>query len=93
MQKMDQYYYYRSWMYDRTFPRRTKLKPQFEEGIHGFVAFAMSQTIYEREGGIRCLCLTCLCLMVLDPWPPTWYKIDVFMNDRLLEKAALRMWR
>jgi len=63
MQKMDQYYYYR-WMYDRTFSRRTKLKPQFEEGIHGFVAFAMSQNIYEREEGIRCLCLTCTCRLI-----------------------------
>jgi len=64
MQKMDQYYYYRSWMYDRTFSGRTKLKPQFEEGIHGFVAFAMSQNIYEREGGIRCPCLTCTCRLI-----------------------------
>jgi len=46
-------------MYDRTFLGRTKLKPQFEEGIHGFVAFAMSQNNYEMEEGIRCPCLNC----------------------------------
>jgi len=46
-------------MYDRTFLGKTKLKPQFEEGIHGFVAFAVSQ-----NGGIKCPCLTCTCRLI-----------------------------
>jgi hypothetical protein len=32
-------------------------------------------------------------IMVLEPCPPIWYTIDVFMNDLLMEKAVLVMWR
>jgi hypothetical protein len=52
LQKMDYYRYYRSWMYDRTYPGRTGLKPNFEEGVKGFIAFAVAQETYRVEEGI-----------------------------------------
>lgn len=65
---MEYYEYYRRWMYDRTFPRRTGLKPQFVEGVDGFISWAWEQEICRDEGGIRCPCLKCRCRHIItDP--------------------------
>ncbi|KAK2445148.1 hypothetical protein QL285_016112 [Trifolium repens] len=64
---MEYYRYYRSWMYDRTYPGRTGLKPNFEEGVKGFIAFAVAQETYKVEEGIRCPCTKCTCRFIKTP--------------------------
>ncbi|CAK8534319.1 unnamed protein product [Lathyrus sativus] len=51
---MEYYRYYRSWMYDRLYPRRRRLKPNFKEGVKGFITWAFSQKCCLSEGGVRC---------------------------------------
>lgn len=41
MCSMEYFHYYRSWMYDRTYPGRRGLKPNFEEGVKGFITWAI----------------------------------------------------
>lgn len=55
-------------MYDRTFPGRTRLKPQFVAGVDGFISWAWEQEICRYEGGVRCPCLKCRCRHIItDP--------------------------
>jgi hypothetical protein len=48
-------------MYDRTYPGRTGLKPNFEERVKGFIAFAVVEETYKVEEGIRCPSTKCTC--------------------------------
>ena len=65
---MEYYQFYRSWMYDRTFPGRRGLKPHFKEGVDAFLAYAFAQDCCRSEGGIRCPCLKCGCKNIIsDP--------------------------
>src|ERR1051325_5133415 len=57
MCSMEYYRYYRSWMYDRTYPGRSGLKPNFIVGVDGFIKWAFSQECCRSEGGVRCPCL------------------------------------
>ncbi|KEH22174.1 hypothetical protein MTR_7g033950 [Medicago truncatula] len=51
---MDQHIFHRSWMYDRKYPGKRKLKAAFVDGVRDFVAYAMAQDAFQLEGGIRC---------------------------------------
>ena len=64
---MDQYIFHRSWMYDRKYPGRRKLKAAFVDGVRDFVAYAMSQDAFQLEGGIRCPCVKCTCRLLRSP--------------------------
>ncbi|CAL5192329.1 unnamed protein product [Lathyrus oleraceus] len=65
---MEYFHYYRSWMYDRTYPGRRGLKPNFEEGVKGFITWAFAQECCLSEGGVRCPCLKCECRPIIsDP--------------------------
>lgn len=44
--------YYRSWMYDRLYPRRCALKSIFEEGVKGFIMCAFAQEYCRSKGGV-----------------------------------------
>jgi len=52
-------------MYGRTFLGRTGLKPQFVEGVDGFISWAWTQEICRVEGGIRCPYLKCRCTQTI----------------------------
>ena len=68
MCSMEYFHYYRSWMYDRTYPGRRGLKPNFEEGVKGFITWAFAQECCLSEGGVRCPCLKCECRPIIsDP--------------------------
>ncbi|KAI5436175.1 hypothetical protein KIW84_022582 [Lathyrus oleraceus] len=55
-------------MYDRTYPGRRGLKPNFEEGVKGFITWAFAQECCLSEGGVRCPCLKCECRPIIsDP--------------------------
>ncbi|CAK8535986.1 unnamed protein product [Lathyrus sativus] len=65
---MEYYRYYRSWMYDKLYPERRGLKPNFEEGVKGFITWTFSQECCRSEGGVRCPCLKCGCRPIIsDP--------------------------
>ncbi|XP_058784597.1 uncharacterized protein LOC131659423 [Vicia villosa] len=65
---MEYYLYYRSWMYDRLEPGRRALKPNFVEGVDGFIKWAFVQECCRSEGGVRCPCLKCECRRIIsDP--------------------------
>jgi hypothetical protein len=69
-------------MYDRTYPGRTGLKPNFEEGVKGFIAFAVTQETYKVEEGIRCPCTKCTCRFIKTPVEVSNHLKKVgFMND------------
>ena len=68
MCSMEYYRYYRSWMYDRTYPGRSGLKPNFIVGVDGFIKWAFAQECCRSEGGVRCPCLKCECRPIIsDP--------------------------
>ena len=54
---MEYYRYYRSWMYDKLYPGRRALKPNFIDGVNGFIAWTFVQERCRSEGGVRCPCL------------------------------------
>src|SRR3954470_6591893 len=55
-------------MYDRTFPGRMGLKPNFIVGVEGFISWAFAQELCRSEGGVRCPCLKCECRPIIsDP--------------------------
>jgi hypothetical protein len=54
-------------MYDRTYPGRTGLKPNFEERVKGFIAFAVVEETYKVEEGIRCPSTKCTCRHIKTP--------------------------
>ena len=58
--------YYRSWMYDSLYPGRRGLKPNFEEGVKGFIRWAFSQECCRSEGGVRCPCIKCGCRPIIE---------------------------
>lgn len=58
---IEYYPYYRSWMYDMMYPGRRALKPNFEEGVKGFITSTFAQEYCRSEGGVKCLCLKCEC--------------------------------
>ena len=65
---MEYYRYYRSWMYDRLYPGRRALKPNFIDGVNGFITWAFAQERCRSEGGVRCPCLKCGCRYIIsDP--------------------------
>ncbi|CAK8577297.1 unnamed protein product [Lathyrus sativus] len=65
---MEYYQFYRSWMYDRTYPGRRRLKPHFKEGVVAFLTYAFAQDCCRSEGGVRCPCLKCGCRNIIsDP--------------------------
>jgi hypothetical protein len=45
----------RSWMYDRTFPRRKGLKRRFTDGVEEFLNIVRVSPMVLLEGGIICL--------------------------------------
>jgi len=64
---MDQHIFHRSWMYDRKYPGKRKLKAAFVDGVRDFVAYAMAQDAFQLEGGIRCPCVKCTCRLIRSP--------------------------
>ncbi|XP_024634618.1 uncharacterized protein [Medicago truncatula] len=64
---MDQHIFHRSWMYDRKYPGKRKLKAAFVDGVRDFVAYAMAQDAFQLEGGIRCSCVKCTCRLIRSP--------------------------
>ncbi|XP_058750302.1 uncharacterized protein LOC131623315 isoform X2 [Vicia villosa] len=65
---MENYKFYRSWMYDRMYAGRRGLKPLFEEGVKLFITWAFDQECCREEGGVRCPCLKCGCRRIIsDP--------------------------
>ncbi|CAJ2663552.1 unnamed protein product [Trifolium pratense] len=64
---MDKYISHRSWMYDRKYPGKRSIKARFKDVVEEFVTFAVSQDIVKRDGGIRCLCLKCMCGSIQTP--------------------------
>lgn len=68
MCSMKYYRYYRSWMHDRLYPGRRALKPNFEEGVKGFITWAFAQEYCRSEREVRCSCLKCECRFIIsDP--------------------------
>ena len=65
MCSMEYYQFYRSWMYDRMFPGRRGLKPQFKEGLDMFLTYAFTHEWCRRDGGVRCPCLKCGCRNII----------------------------
>lgn len=49
MCSMEYYRHYCSWMYDTLYPGRRAFKPNFEEGVKGFITSAFSQECYRSE--------------------------------------------
>ncbi|XP_058742465.1 uncharacterized protein LOC131614952 [Vicia villosa] len=65
---MENYKFYRSWMYDHMYAGRRGLKPIFEEGVKLFITWAFDQECCREEGGVRCPCLKCGCRRIIsDP--------------------------
>ncbi|CAL5194173.1 unnamed protein product [Lathyrus oleraceus] len=62
---MKYYRYYHSWMYDRLYLGRRAFKPNFEEGVKGFITWAFAQEYCQSEGGVRWLCLKCECRSII----------------------------
>ncbi|GAU18184.1 hypothetical protein TSUD_248850 [Trifolium subterraneum] len=52
-------------MYDMKYPGRRTLKARFKHGVREFVTYAMSRDVVKREGGIRCPCLKCSCVLII----------------------------
>src|ERR1043165_7077579 len=52
-------------MYDRTYPGRSGLKPNFIVGVDGFIKWAFAQECCRSEGGVRCPCLKCECRPII----------------------------
>ncbi|GAU27327.1 hypothetical protein TSUD_05530 [Trifolium subterraneum] len=52
-------------MYDMKYPGRKTLKARFKHGVREFVTYAMSRDVVKREGGIRCPCLKCSCVLII----------------------------
>ena len=65
--KMNQYIFHRSWMYDKKSSTKRTFKATFVDGVREFVAYAKSRYVVKLEGGIRCLCLKCMCRLIQSP--------------------------
>ncbi|XP_058731844.1 uncharacterized protein LOC131603526 isoform X1 [Vicia villosa] len=57
----------RSWMYDRVNSDRYGLKDGFVSGVEDFVNKAMNRPQFLNEGGIRCPCKKCGCILLKTP--------------------------
>ena len=55
----------RSWMYDRVSTDGRALNDSFIQGVHEFICNAMEQSYYLSEGGIRCPCVKCKCMKLM----------------------------
>ncbi|CAK8561169.1 unnamed protein product [Lathyrus sativus] len=65
---MEYYHFYRSWMYDRTYPRLRGLKPHIKDGVSAFFTYVFAQEYCRSEGWVKCLCLKCGCRNIIsDP--------------------------
>ncbi|XP_015069259.1 uncharacterized protein LOC107013896 [Solanum pennellii] len=51
----------RSWMYNMTNFGRMGLRPEFVEGVTGFVEYAKTLDPFQRSGMIKCPCNKCQC--------------------------------
>ncbi|GAU47859.1 hypothetical protein TSUD_243840 [Trifolium subterraneum] len=73
---------HRSWMYDKKYPDGRIVKACFKDGVEEFITYTMSQDIVKREGGIRCLCVKCMCGSIESP-ENVIYHLEKFgfMND------------
>ena len=49
----------RSWMYNMTNFGRMGLRPEFVEGVIGFVEYAKTLDPFQRSGMIKCPCNKC----------------------------------
>ncbi|XP_019251018.1 PREDICTED: uncharacterized protein LOC109229932 [Nicotiana attenuata] len=58
---------HRRWMYDRNHPNRTGLRDEFIEGVASFIAKAKALDDFLIEETIRCSCVKCKCLKLLEP--------------------------
>ncbi|CAK8538474.1 unnamed protein product [Lathyrus sativus] len=54
----------RTWMYNRAYSDRHRLKEEFVRGVKKFVKKALNQPIWKSEGGIRCSCINCKCCKI-----------------------------
>ncbi|GAU35269.1 hypothetical protein TSUD_324070 [Trifolium subterraneum] len=52
-------------MYDMKYPGRRTLKAHFKHGVREFVTYVMSRDVVKREGGIRCPCIKCSCVLII----------------------------
>ncbi|GAU29854.1 hypothetical protein TSUD_379440 [Trifolium subterraneum] len=52
-------------MYDMKYPGRRTLKAHFKHGVREFGTYAMSRDVVKREGGIRCPCIKCSCVLII----------------------------
>lgn len=54
---MEYYLYYRSWMYNRLYPGTRRLKPNFEEGVKGFIMWHLLRNVVEANEELDVLVL------------------------------------
>ncbi|CAK8576951.1 unnamed protein product [Lathyrus sativus] len=54
----------RTWMYNRAYSDRHRLKDEFVCGVKKFVKKALNQPICKSEEGIRCSCINCKCCKI-----------------------------
>ncbi|WMV10617.1 hypothetical protein MTR67_004002 [Solanum verrucosum] len=52
----------RSWMYERTNFGRVGMKPEFVEGVDGFVDYAMTLEPFQHSSLVKCPCKKCQCM-------------------------------
>lgn len=55
-------------MYDRLYPERRRLNPNFEEGVKGFITWAFAQECCRSKGGVRYSCLKCECRSIVSDY-------------------------
>ena len=56
----------RLWMYDRLYPSRAGIKPEFYASVEEFIDVACQSQPFLSEGKVRCLCAKCRCSKYLD---------------------------